>query len=93
MTADLAARIRDAIRDRPGIPSSGPREAMGALASFQADPCASGWYGFVVRLGVLVDASEVLGIIGDADPFPAITTLALADASLARGRVADTRPD
>jgi prolipoprotein diacylglyceryltransferase len=54
------------------------------LAAFQAEPCASSWYGFIVRLGLLVHAWEVHGLLGDRDPFPVVTALALADAKLGR---------
>jgi prolipoprotein diacylglyceryltransferase len=55
---------------------------MKKLAAFQAEPCASTWYGFVIRLGLLVHAWEVHGLLGDRDPFPIVTALALADARL-----------
>jgi hypothetical protein len=55
---------------------------MKNLAAFQAEPCASTWYGFVVRLGLLVHALEVHGLLWDRDPFPVVTALALADAGL-----------
>ena len=58
---------------------------MESLAAFQAEPCASTWYGFVVRLGLLVDSSEVRELLGPSDPFPVVTAQALADAGLARG--------
>jgi len=55
---------------------------MENLAAFQTDPCASSWYGFIVRLGLLVHAWEVHGLLGDRDPFPGVTAFALADAKL-----------
>jgi hypothetical protein len=55
------------------------------LATFQTDPCASSWYGLIVRLGLLVHAWEVRGLLGDRDPFPVVTSQALADTRLARG--------
>jgi hypothetical protein len=58
---------------------------MESLAAFQAEPCASTWYGFVVRLGLLVDSSEVREVLGPLDPFPVVTSQALADIRLARG--------
>ena len=67
---------------------------MEALAAFQAEPCASSWYGFVVRLGLLASAWEVQVLLGGLEPFPGVTALALSDAKLARaaavGREADT---
>jgi hypothetical protein len=84
MNADLVAETWATIRDRPDAAGSCPAQVMENLAAFQADPCASGWYGFVVRLGVLVHPWEVHGLLGDRDPFPAVTALALADAKLAR---------
>jgi hypothetical protein len=62
---------------------------MENLAAFQAEPCASTWYGFVVRLGLLVDASEVRELLDPWDPFPLVTSQALADARLARGVTAE----
>jgi hypothetical protein len=54
------------------------------LAAFRDDPCASSWYGFIVRRGLLVRASEVHRPVWDMDPFPGVTALALADAERAR---------
>lgn len=62
---------------------------MENLAAFQAEPCASTWYGFVVRLGLLVDSTKVRELLGQLDPFPVVTSQALADARLARGATAD----
>ncbi len=62
---------------------------MDNLAAFQAEPCASTWYGFIVRLGLLVDSSEVCELLGPLDPFPVVTAQALADAQLARGVTAE----
>jgi hypothetical protein len=86
---DLAAGTRAAVRDRPGTALSGSGHVLENLAAFQADPCASTWYGFVVRLGLLIDASEVRELLGACDPFPVVTTQALDDARLARGVIAD----
>jgi hypothetical protein len=58
---------------------------MESLAAFQAEPCASTWYGFVVRLGLLVDSSEVRELLRPLDPFAVVTSQALADIRLARG--------
>jgi hypothetical protein len=58
---------------------------MESLAAFQAEPCASTWYGFVVRLGLLVDSGEVRELLGPVDPFPVVTSQALTDIRLARG--------
>lgn len=85
MSTDLAAGTWAAVQDRPDGPSSSSSLVMESLAAFQAAPCASTWYGFVVRLGLLVDASEVHELLGDRDPFPGVTALALADAKLGRG--------
>jgi hypothetical protein len=62
---------------------------MANLAAFQAEPCASTWYGFVVRLGLLVDSSQVRELLGPWDPFPVVTAQALADVRLARGVTAE----
>ena len=62
---------------------------MENLAAFQAEPCASTWYGFVVRLGLLVDSSEVRELLGPLDQFPVVSSRALADARLARGVTAE----
>ena len=88
MTGNLVSDTWATIRDRPDAVGSGPAQIMEALAAFQVDPCASGWYGFVVRLGVLVHPWEVHGLLGDRDPFPGVTALALADAKLARDAAA-----
>jgi prolipoprotein diacylglyceryltransferase len=61
---------------------------MENLAAFQTEPCASTWYGFVVRLGLLVHAWEVHLLLRDRDPFPEVTALALADAKLGRDAAA-----
>jgi hypothetical protein len=84
VNVDLVSDTWTTVRDRPDAAGLGPAQVMEALATFQTDPCASGWYGFVVRLGVLVHPWEVHGLLGDRDPFPAVTALALADAKLAR---------
>ena len=93
MSADLAARTLAAVRDRPDGQSSSPSLVMESLAAFQGEPCASTWYGFVVRLGLLVDISEVHGLLGDRDPFPLVTALALADAQQAYGFTAELGAD
>lgn len=85
MSTDLAAGTWAAVQDRPDGPSSSSSLVMENLAAFQAEPSASTWYGFVVRLGLLVDAWEVHELLGDRDPFPGVTALALADAKLSRG--------
>lgn len=82
MSPDLAAGTWDAVQHRPDGPSSSSSLVMKNLAAFQAEPCASTWYGFVIRLGLLVHAWEVHGLLGDRDPFPIVTALALADARL-----------
>lgn len=82
MSPDLAAGTWAAVQHRPDGPSSSSSLVMKNLAAFQAEPCASTWYGFVIRLGLLVHAWEVHGLLGDRDPFPIVTALALADARL-----------
>ena len=89
MSADLTAATWAAVQDRPDGPSSSSSLVMENLAAFQAEPCASTWYGFVVRLGLLVDASEVRELLGSWDPFPVVTSQALADARLAKGVTAE----
>ena len=89
MSADLAAGTWAAVQDRPDVPSSSSSLVMANLVAFQAEPCASTWYGFVVRLSLLVDASEVRELLGPWDPFPVVTSQALADARLARGVTAE----
>lgn len=84
MSADLSAGTWAAVRDRPDGPLSSASLVMESLAAFQAEPCTSSWYGFVVRLGLLVHAWEVHCLLGDRDPFPVVTSLALADARLGR---------
>jgi hypothetical protein len=86
---DLAAVTWTAVNDRPDGPSSSSSLVMENLAAFQAEPCASTWYGFVVRLGFLVDATEVREMLGAWDPFPVVTSQALADAHLAKGVTAE----
>ena len=88
MTTDLASGTWAVVRDRPDAAASRPAQVMELLAAFQADACAAGWYGFVVRLGLLVPAPEVYGLLGDRDPFPKVTALALADAGVARDAAA-----
>jgi hypothetical protein len=78
-------RVRAAIRGRPDTAASTATHVMENLTAFQADPCSSTWYGFVVRLSLLVDASAVSAVLGELDPFPAVTALALADVRLAQG--------
>lgn len=84
MSADLAAGTWAAVRDRPDVPSSSSSLVMESLAAFQAEACASTWYGFVVRLGLLVDPREVRELLGPWDPFPVVTSQAIADVRLAR---------
>jgi hypothetical protein len=84
VSADLAAGTWAAVRDRPDGPASSSSLVMENLAAFQAEPCASTWYGFVVRLGLLVDSSEVRELLGPWDPFPVVTSQALADVRQAR---------
>lgn len=84
MSADLAAATWAAVRDRPDGPSSSSGLVMENLAAFRAEACASTWYGFVVRLSLLVDSSEVRELLGPWDPFPVVTSRALADVRLAR---------
>jgi len=84
VTADLVSHTWVTIRDRPDAAASRPAQVMNDLAAFQTDPCASSWYGFIVRLGLLVEPWEVLALLGDLDPFPSVTAFALADARLAR---------
>ena len=84
MSADLAAGTWAAVRHRPDGPSSSSGLVMENLAAFRAEPCTSTWYGFVVRLGLLIDSSEVRELLGPWDPFPAVTSQALADARLSR---------
>jgi hypothetical protein len=88
VTADLAASTWAVIRDRPDTAASSPTQVMENLATFQADPCASTWYGFILRLGLLVSAFETRGLLGALDPFPGVTAQALADAKLARDALA-----
>ncbi len=85
MSVDLTAATWAAVQDRPDGPASSSSLVMESLAAFQAEPCASTWYGFVVRLGLLIDSSEVRELLGPRDPFPAVTSQALADARLGRG--------
>jgi hypothetical protein len=89
VSTDLAAGTCAAVQDRPDGPSSSSSLVMESLAAFQAEPCASTWYGFVVRLGLLVDASDVRELLGPLDPFPVVTSQALADTRLARGVTAE----
>ena len=89
MTVNLAARVRAAIRGRPDTAGSTDTHVVENLTAFQADPCASTWYGFVVRLTLLVDASGVSGVLGELDPFPAVTMQALADVRLAQDATAE----
>ncbi len=84
MSADLAEGTWAAVRDRPDGPSSTSRLVMQNLAAFRDEACASTWYGFVVRLGLLVDSSEVRELLGPWDPYPVVTSQALADVRLAR---------
>ena len=84
MTADLVAGTRALLGAVPDTAGSGRTQVMELLATFQADPCASGWYGFVARLGLLVEPDEVLRLVGELDPYPGVTQLALADATTAR---------
>jgi hypothetical protein len=84
VTADLVAETRALLGAVPDTNGSGRTQVMELLATFQADPCASGWYGFVVRLGLLVEPDDVRGLVGELDPYPGVTRLALADASTAR---------
>jgi hypothetical protein len=93
VTLDLATRAWAAIRDRPGTTASSPTHVMENLAAFRADPCASTWYGFLVRLGLLVSAWEVHNILGELDPFPKVTAQALVDAKLVRGASAEAAVD
>jgi hypothetical protein len=93
VTADLASGTLAAIRDRPHAAETSPSQVMESLAAFQAEPCASGWYGFIVRLGLLIHAWEVRALLGDLDPFPSVTALALADARLARSAVTGHEAD
>lgn len=89
MSPDLAAGTWAAVQHRPDGPSSSSSLVMKNLAAFQAEPCASTWYGFVIRLGLLVHAWEVHGLLGDRDPFPIVTALALADARLGPNAAAE----
>ena len=89
MSPDLAAGTWAAVQHRPDGPSSSSSLVMKKLAAFQAEPCASTWYGFVIRLGLLVHAWEVHGLLGDRDPFPIVTALALADARLGQNAAAE----
>jgi hypothetical protein len=89
VSPDLAAGTWAAVQHRPDGPSSSSSLVMKNLAAFQAEPCASTWYGFVIRLGLLVHAWEVHGLLGDRDPFPIVTALALADARLGQNAAAE----
>jgi len=89
VTADLTAGTWAAIRDRPDTAASCPSHVMENLAAFQADSCASTWYGFIVRLALLVNASEIRGLLGELDPFPDVTAQALIDARSARSALAE----
>jgi hypothetical protein len=93
MTADLAAAVRAAIAESPNTAASTASQVMENLAAFQKDPCTSSWYGFVVRLGLLTDASRVRALLGTLDPFPDVTAQALADVGLARGRTTEHETD
>ncbi len=50
VTAHLAASTWAVIRDRSETAASRPTQVMENLAAFQADPCVSSWYGFILRL-------------------------------------------
>jgi hypothetical protein len=93
MTTDLVAGTRELLAARADATVAGADEVLELLATFRADPCSSGWYGFIVKLGLLVEPSDVRRLVGEMDPYPGVTTLALADAGLARraasGRGAD----
>ena len=93
MTPDLVAGTRALLAARPGTGASDDDQVMELLAAFRKDPCSSGWYGFVVRLGLLVEPAEVHRLVGDRDPYPGITILALADAGLARRATAGRDQD
>jgi len=93
VTADLATGTWAAIRGRPGTTASSPTHVMENLAAFRADPCASTWYGFIVRLGLLVSVREIHSVLGEFDPFPGVTAQALVDAKLARGATAEAAVD
>ncbi len=88
VTADLAASTWAVIRDRPDTAASSPTQVLENLAAFQADPCASTWYGFILRLALLVNPSEIRDLLGGLDPFREVTAQAVADARLARDVVA-----
>jgi len=86
----VADPVRAEVAERADSPALTQRVASPILlAAFQAEPCASTWYGFVVRLGLLVHAWEVHSLLGDRDQFPVVTALALADVRLARGVTAE----
>lgn len=93
MTLDLEAATRALLACLADAPSSDVSAVLGLLAAFRADPSSSGWYGFVVRLGMLVEPEAVRHIVGAMDPYPGITTLALADAGLARTPAGDREVD
>jgi hypothetical protein len=84
VTPDLVAGTRALLASRNDATASEADQVLDLLAAFRADPCGSGWYGFVVKLGLLVEPSEVHGLVGEMDPYPGITIVALADAGLAR---------
>ena len=84
MTTDLVAGTRALLGAVPDTAGTERTQVMELLATFQADPCASGWYGFVARLGLLVEPDEVRRLVGELDPYPGVTNLALADAATAR---------
>ncbi len=83
VTADLAATTWAVIRDRPDTPAARSTDVTENLATFQADPYASSWYGFILRLALLVNPSEIRDLLGGLDPFREVTAQALADARLA----------
>jgi hypothetical protein len=85
VTADLATGTRALLATHPDVPAAERDRVMDLLAAFRADPCSSGWYAFVVRLGLSVEAVEVSSLLGELDPLPGVTSLAVADAALARG--------
>lgn len=84
MTDELSARTWSAVEDRSDVRLSSRDLVMASLAGFRADPSASTWYGYVVRLALLVpDAESRAAVLATPCPFREITAQALVDADTA----------
>ena len=81
MTDELSARTSSAVDGRSDVPLSSRDLVMAGLADFRADPSASTWYGYVVRLALLVPDAELrAAVLGAPCPFLEVTAQALVDA-------------